>query len=78
MAAEIWQQLNRNIHSESVAAKDVATNFARRQMECWRLLAADRAKTDFIPWFFSHMTQQWLTAKVACYNLSTSEGETPP
>lgn len=78
ISEEVWQQVDRDIHHESVAAKDLATNFARRQMERWRQLAADRAETDFIPWFSSYVTQQWLTVKVAWYNLSASDGETPP
>jgi hypothetical protein len=78
ISEEIWQQVDRDIHHESVAAKDVATNFARRQMERWRQLAADRAETDFIPWFSGYVTQQWLTVKVAWYNLSAVDGETPP
>lgn len=78
ISEDVWQQVDRDIHLESVAAKDLATNFARRQMERWRQLAADRAETDFIPWFSSYATQQWLTVKVAWYNLSASDGETPP
>lgn len=75
---EIWQQVDRDIHDESVAARDLATNFARRQMERWRQLAADRAETDFIPWLSSYVTQQWLTVKVAWYTLSAGDGDTPP
>lgn len=78
VAEEIWQQVDQDIHSESVAAKDLAANFARRQMERWRQLAADRAETDFIPWFSSYMTQQWLTVKVAWYKLNSDDEENPP
>lgn len=71
----VWQQVDQEILSESAAAKAQATGFARRQMERWRQLAADRAETDFIPWFSSYTTQQWLTVKVAWYKLNTNEGD---
>lgn len=70
---QVWQQVDQEILSESIAAKAQATGFARRQMERWRQLTADRAETDFIPWFSSYTTQQWLTVKVAWYKLNAGE-----
>lgn len=78
IAEDARQQLDREIHAEAIAAKAVATGFARRQMERWRELATDRAETDFIPWFSSYLTQQWLTTKVAWYTLNFGEGDPSP
>ncbi len=78
IAEDARQQLDREIHAEAIAAKAVATGFARRQMERWRELATDRAETDFIPWFSSYLTQQWLTTKVAWYTLNSGEGDPSP
>lgn len=78
ISEEIWQQADRDIHRESVAGKDLATGFSRRQLERWRQLATDRAEIDFIPWFSSYVTQQWLTAKIAWYKLNAGEGEASP
>ncbi|HLO62449.1 MAG TPA: hypothetical protein VK165_05730 [Azonexus sp.] len=75
---QVWQQVDQEILGEAVTAKAQATNFARRQMERWRQLAADRAETDFIPWFSSYTTQQWLTVKVAWYKLNAGDGDNPP
>ncbi|MCG2575498.1 hypothetical protein LZ012_00655 [Dechloromonas sp. XY25] len=72
---QVWQQVDHEILGEAVAARAQATSFARRQMEHWRQLAADRAETDFIPWFSSYTTQQWLTVKVAWYKLNAGEGD---
>lgn len=78
IAEDVRQQLDRDILVEALGAKAIAASFARRQMERWRQLATDRAETDFIPWFSSYLTQQWLTAKVAWYTLNSSEGDTSP
>jgi hypothetical protein len=42
-------------------------------MERWKLLVRERAEADFIPWFSSYWTQQWLTAKVAWYKLGSDD-----
>ena len=73
-----WRQVDRDIVAESQAAAEAARDFARRQMADWKQLAAQRAEADFIPWFSSYWTQQWLTAKVAWYNLSAGETTDPP
>lgn len=78
IAEDVRQRLDRDIHAEALAAKVIATSFARRQMERWRQLATDRAESHFIPWFSSYLTQQWLTAKVAWYSLNSGEGDTSP
>lgn len=78
MAEDVRQRLDRDIQAEALAARTSAVGFARRQMERWRQLATDRAARDFIPWFSSYLTQQWLTAKVAWYSLSAGDDETLP
>ena len=78
MAEDVRQQLDKEILAETRDAKAIAIGLARRQMERWRQLATDRAETDFIPWFSSYLTQQWLSAKVAWYTLNAGEGEPTP
>src|SRR5574343_1788831 len=78
MAEDVRQQLDKEILAETRDAKAIAIGLARRQMERWRQLATDRAETDFIPWFSSYLTQQWLSAKVAWYTLNAGEGEPAP
>jgi hypothetical protein len=73
-----WQQADCEIHEVTIETQRQAIAFARGQMEQWRQLASDRAETDFIPWFSSYTTQQWLTAKVAWYTLSSNPGDSPP
>lgn len=78
VSEETWQQIDHDIAAGSLAASGPAQAFARSQMEHWRQLVTERAETDFIPWFSSYWTQQWLTARVAWYNLSSGETDDPP
>lgn len=68
-----WLQVDSDIGTASLAAASQARHLARVRMERWRQLVASRIETDFIPWFSGYWTQQWLTARVAWYKLSTSE-----
>lgn len=73
-----WRQVDNDIAAGSRAATGAAKSLAQRQMEQWRQLVSQRAETDFIPWFSSYLTQQWLTAKVAWYKLNSDDGADPP
>ncbi|MGH8353214.1 MAG: hypothetical protein ACRERY_06730 [Pseudomonas sp.] len=72
-----WRQVDRDIVAASLAATVRANNYARDSMESWRGLVYQRTDTNFIPWFSSYWTQQWLSLKVAWYELS-AEGEKDP
>lgn len=72
-----WQLVDSDIVAESLAASGPASRFARDQMEHWRLLVTQRTEADFIPWYSSYLTQQWLTAKVAWYNINAEAGDPP-
>ncbi|MBI2276462.1 MAG: hypothetical protein HYU74_03845 [Dechloromonas sp.] len=78
VSASTWRQVDTDIGAESRAATEAARGFAQRQMENWKQLASQRAEADFIPWFSGYWTQQWLSAKVAWYNLSAEDGTDPP
>lgn len=68
-----WQQVDSDIVAGSLAAKGAAKSFVRHRMEQWRLLVTEKAEANFIPWFSSYVTQQWLTVKVAWYHMSSEE-----
>lgn len=78
VAASTWRQVDSDIGAGSRAATSAARSFAHREMESWKQLAGQRAEADFIPWFSSYWTQQWLSAKVAWYNLSSGDTGDPP
>jgi len=73
-----WRQVDSDIVAESRTATAAARNFARDKMEHWKQLAQQRAEADFIPWFSSYWTQQWLTAKVAWYKMGSGDATDPP
>lgn len=68
-----WRQIASDIGAASLAAAGPAKGFARRRMEQWRELVEQRTNADFIPWFSSYWTQQWLATKVAWYHLSPGD-----
>lgn len=68
-----WVQVDYEIGAASLTAAGPAKGFARRQMEHWRDLVAQRTEANFIPWFSSYWTQQWLSTKVAWYQLSQED-----
>ncbi|RJG14306.1 hypothetical protein D3879_01695 [Pseudomonas cavernicola] len=72
-----WRQVDRDIVAASLAATGSVKNYARRSMESWRDRVYQRNEAEFIPWFTSYWTQQWLTIKVAWYKASTG-AETDP
>lgn len=76
--ASTWRQVDRDIVAESRAATSAARSFAHQRMSLWRQRVTQRAEADFIPWFSSYWTQQWLTAKVAWYRLNADEASEPP
>lgn len=78
VSANRWQQVDRDVVAGSLAAKGSAKSFVRHQMEHWRALVTEKAEADFIPWFSSYVTQQWLTVKVAWYHMSAEEGGALP
>ncbi|WP_137886112.1 hypothetical protein [Pseudomonas sp. 2FE] len=77
IAESTWRQVDSDIVAASLAATGQAQNYARGSMESWMDLVYQRTDADFIPWFTSYWTQQWLSMKVAWYKLSTGEGTDP-
>ena len=78
IAESTWQEVDADIVAGSLAAKGSATGFVRSQLEQWKLLVAEKAEADFIPWFSRYTTQQWLSVKVAWYHMNHEEGGEPP
>lgn len=72
-----WWQVDSDIGDASLTATESARDYARVAMDNWMNLVQKRTESDFIPWFTSYWTQQWLAIKVAWYKMSTGE-ETDP
>ncbi|TVT79361.1 hypothetical protein [Pseudomonas sp. H3(2019)] len=77
IAEATWQQIDQDIDTASLASKGIVKRYTRSAMERWREMVYQRTETDFIPWFTSYWTQQWLSAKVGWYKMS-SGGEVDP
>jgi hypothetical protein len=65
-----WQQIDREIVSASQQATEQVKLFARGSMEHWRTRVYEQTEENFIPWFSSYWTQEWLSMKVSWYTIS--------
>ncbi|MFJ2479788.1 hypothetical protein ACIOWE_05870 [Pseudomonas sp. NPDC087598] len=67
-----WQQIDREIVSASQQSTEQVKLFARGSMEHWRTRVYQQTEENFIPWFSSYWTQEWLSMKVSWYTISAS------
>nr|WP_274706008.1 MULTISPECIES: hypothetical protein [unclassified Pseudomonas] len=65
-----WQQIDREIVSASQQATAQVKLFARGSMEHWRTRVYQQTEENFIPWFSSYWTQEWLSMKVSWYTIN--------
>ncbi|MGG2019173.1 hypothetical protein AB1J88_03940 [Pseudomonas sp. S8] len=65
-----WQQIDRDIVSASQQSTEQVKVFARGSMEHWRTRVYQQTEENFIPWFSSYWTQEWLSMKVSWYTIS--------
>ena len=72
-----WWQVDNDINAASLAAKADARAYTENAMERWRGRVHDFTEDDFIPWFTSYWTQQWLAVKVAWYKMGGGDGDDP-
>ena len=77
VAESTWSQVDRDIAAAARAATVPAGDHAGAAMAKWRQRVQHYCETDFIPWFTSYGTQQWLAIKVAWYRLG-NEATTDP
>jgi hypothetical protein len=69
-----WQQVDREIIDASQSATEQTKIYARGAMDYWRTRVYQLTEENFIPWFSSYWTQEWLSMKVSWYSIS-SKGE---
>jgi len=72
-----WRQIDGDIIAASQDATGQARVFARGSMDYWRVRVYERTETDFIPWFSSYWTQEWLAMKVTWYSISAGKDTDP-
>ncbi|WP_158456863.1 hypothetical protein [Pseudomonas fluorescens] len=75
ISQDTWRQVDQQLIAASKSAVEQAALYARGSMEHWRTLVYERTEVEFIPWFSSYWTQEWLAVKVSWYAAS-AEGET--
>lgn len=69
-----WRQVDREIVAASQSATEQTKIYSRGAMEYWRTRVYELTEENFIPWFSSYWTQEWLSLKVSWYTLS-AKGE---
>lgn len=69
-----WQLVDQEIIAASQSATEQTKIYARGAMEYWRTRVYELTEENFIPWFSSYWTQEWLSMKVSWYTI-TAKGE---
>ncbi|PTT91265.1 hypothetical protein DBR45_55340, partial [Pseudomonas sp. HMWF031] len=69
-----WQQVDREIIQASQSATEQTKIYAQGAMDYWRTRVYELTEQNFIPWFSSYWTQEWLSMKVSWYTIS-AKGE---
>ncbi|MDN4547282.1 hypothetical protein [Pseudomonas sp. C32] len=69
-----WQQVDREIVEGSKSATEQTKIYAHGAMDYWRTRVYQLTEENFIPWFSSYWTQEWISMKVSWYTLS-AQGE---
>ena len=67
-----WQQVDREIIAASRSATEQTKIYTRGAMDYWRTRVYQLTEENFIPWFSSYWTQEWLSMKVSWYSLSAN------
>ena len=75
VSQDTWRQVDQQIIAASKSAIEQTGVYARGAMEHWRVLVYQRTEADFIPWFSSYWTQEWLAVKVSWYDASAKGQE---
>ncbi|WP_210643832.1 MULTISPECIES: hypothetical protein [unclassified Pseudomonas] len=75
ISQDTWRQVDQQIIAASKSALEQAGLYARGSMEHWRALVYERTEAQFIPWFSSYWTQEWLAMKVSWYSASAKGDE---
>jgi hypothetical protein len=74
----VWRLVDDRLWTASLAARREALLYAKRALDGWMDRVRGRTETEFIPWYTSFATQQWLSFKSGWYAMSQSnEGPTP-
>ncbi|TWC20996.1 MULTISPECIES: hypothetical protein [unclassified Pseudomonas] len=74
VSQDTWRQVDQQIIAASKSAVGQAEVYARGSMEHWRGLVYERTEAEFIPWFSSYWTQEWMAVRVSWYAAS-AKGE---
>jgi hypothetical protein len=69
-----WQMVDQEIVAASQSATEQTKIYARGAMDYWRTRVYQLTEENFIPWFSSYWTQEWLSMKVSWYTIS-AKGE---
>ncbi|MGB4074078.1 hypothetical protein [Pseudomonas sp.] len=77
ISASTWRQVDRDIAAASHNASTQAREHALTAMRRWMELVYVETEAEFIPWFSSYWTRQWLSMKVSWYNLNAADEKNP-
>lgn len=75
IAPETWRMVDSDIWAASYLSKSEAEAYARSAVKYWMEQVRTRTESDFIPWYTSFGTQQWISIKVGWHGMNEPEGK---
>ena len=72
--AQVWREVEQELIIDSQDARYSAQTYAREAMEQWVTQVELLTEQEFIPWYTSFFTQQWLALKMGWYTLDSPDG----
>lgn len=73
--AATWQMVEQDILQATATAKTDASAYAHQEMDQWMAGVRRLTEEEFIPWYTSYLTQEWLAVKVAFYKSNDADDE---
>ncbi len=75
VSASTWRDVDEEIWSASKLAASESEAYAKGATSEWMKKVRQRTEEVFVPWYLDYWTQQWVSVKVAWYELNQDEGE---
>ncbi len=77
ISAGTWLEVDEEIWGVSRLAANASKAYARGAMDEWMQKVRQRTEAAFVPWYLDYWTQQWVSVKLAWYELGREEGDVP-
>ena len=75
--ANTWREIKEAVWTASTLAQREAETSARDAMRAWMSRVREETEQEFVPWYISYWTQQWIGFKAGWYEMNKEDGDPP-